>query len=543
MKSASSQVQTPSKGTPSKPEGPRALNRSGYIDSDDLAYFFSKQTPTSQGTGTNTSESEVSPFGLPRPRTLHRRAAYNGSSLQEWDGNGTETEIDIEKPEDGREKPSLGKRRRGDISDWNEKVHNESSDTIRKPCGPSPSLSNFTDPPRPAKEGMEWVWFPEGYWAERERRELFSTSEKQTSFQKWFNRKDDQSEEISPTLIPQIKIGSVTANSRRESTMSRKSLTATIAKSGKKSRLSSADKEGIYDKTKRTIESKILRRKQTPSGSAESEKISPRHPKSRTTMLLEGTSTQLEKVRKELLELQQIHTQPRRTFTSRTPASPETRRRRGRAPWHRRQSNESMWSVSSSVHKILMGKSPAASPASASDRSTTKSLLNDQGKHVGPKLLTGFLVDPLNPKKDTFLPSEATRIKTPPMTPGTPPTIPPPRGFFYDNNTLSPNFSPRLSPSIDGPEQQVTTNTSGSPISTPGSRLPFTGIKRSNGLRHKRKVEGPGYGEFATGKFEIEIPEHLPNSPLCPKNPRHKSGGTGICVYHGRAIREVRSEM
>lgn len=23
------------------------------------------------------------------------------------------------------------------------------------------------DPPRPAKEGFEWVWFPDGYWAER----------------------------------------------------------------------------------------------------------------------------------------------------------------------------------------------------------------------------------------------------------------------------------------------------------------------------------------------------------------------------------------
>lgn len=23
------------------------------------------------------------------------------------------------------------------------------------------------DPPRPAKDGFEWVWFPEGYWAER----------------------------------------------------------------------------------------------------------------------------------------------------------------------------------------------------------------------------------------------------------------------------------------------------------------------------------------------------------------------------------------
>lgn len=35
-------------------------------------------------------------------------------------------------------------------------------------------------------------------------------------------------------------------------------------------------------------------------------------------------------------------------------------------------------------------------------------------------------------------------------------------------------------------------------------------------------------------RFEIDIPEHYPSSPLCPMNPLHPSGGTGICVYHGR---------
>lgn len=29
------------------------------------------------------------------------------------------------------------------------------------------SNTNGHDPPRPAKEGFEWVWFPDGYWAER----------------------------------------------------------------------------------------------------------------------------------------------------------------------------------------------------------------------------------------------------------------------------------------------------------------------------------------------------------------------------------------
>lgn len=34
--------------------------------------------------------------------------------------------------------------------------------------------------------------------------------------------------------------------------------------------------------------------------------------------------------------------------------------------------------------------------------------------------------------------------------------------------------------------------------------------------------------------FEWDVPEHLPGSPLCPLNPKHRSGGKGICVYHGR---------
>lgn len=34
--------------------------------------------------------------------------------------------------------------------------------------------------------------------------------------------------------------------------------------------------------------------------------------------------------------------------------------------------------------------------------------------------------------------------------------------------------------------------------------------------------------------FGINVPEHLPNSPLCPQNPRHPSGGQGICPFHGR---------
>ncbi|KAM7202904.1 hypothetical protein V8F33_002562 [Rhypophila sp. PSN 637] len=34
--------------------------------------------------------------------------------------------------------------------------------------------------------------------------------------------------------------------------------------------------------------------------------------------------------------------------------------------------------------------------------------------------------------------------------------------------------------------------------------------------------------------FTFDIPEHLPSSPICPAHPKNKSGGKGVCVYHGR---------
>ncbi|KAK5725027.1 hypothetical protein LTR17_013318 [Elasticomyces elasticus] len=34
--------------------------------------------------------------------------------------------------------------------------------------------------------------------------------------------------------------------------------------------------------------------------------------------------------------------------------------------------------------------------------------------------------------------------------------------------------------------------------------------------------------------FELNVPDHLPSSPLCPLSPKHKSGGKAICPMHGR---------
>jgi hypothetical protein len=80
---------------------------------------------------------------------------------------------------------------------------------------PSSSLPTSTygvDPPRPAREGFEWVWFPGGYWAERHRVELAPVASalmlKSSKWRKWSSRgsssretdKSDARSPISPKM-------------------------------------------------------------------------------------------------------------------------------------------------------------------------------------------------------------------------------------------------------------------------------------------------------------------------------------------------------
>jgi hypothetical protein len=47
--------------------------------------------------------------------------------------------------------------------------------------------------------------------------------------------------------------------------------------------------------------------------------------------------------------------------------------------------------------------------------------------------------------------------------------------------------------------------------------------------------------EELKARFDWDVPDHLPSSPLCPANPKHPGGGSGICVYHGRGKSNARS--
>jgi hypothetical protein len=45
----------------------------------------------------------------------------------------------------------------------------------------------------------------------------------------------------------------------------------------------------------------------------------------------------------------------------------------------------------------------------------------------------------------------------------------------------------------------------------------------------------PRVNSLAVGRVG-DVPEHLESSPLCPRHPKHVSGGVGWCPYHGRTI-------
>ena len=76
---------------------------------------------------------------------------------------------------------------------------------------------------------------------------------------------------------------------------------------------------------------------------------------SRTTILLHGASTYFDRAQRRSNYL---------ATESPSSSSLEGRKRPkiGLAPWHRRHSNESLLSVTSSVRNILMGKTPIATP-------------------------------------------------------------------------------------------------------------------------------------------------------------------------------------
>ena len=108
------------------------------------------------------------------------------------------------------------------------------------------------------------------------------------------------------------------------------------------------------------------------------------------------------------------------------------------------------------------------------------------------------------------------------------------RGFFFD-------LSPPTDDNKSDLEGQCSPHTSDGSISISGGRLNdfvsrewWEADTKHKSTGNKSTSAREQASTVRSSSFELKLPEHLPSSPLCPKNPKHSSGGTGICVYHGR---------
>lgn len=179
-------------------------------------------------------------------------------------------------------------------------------------------------------------------------------------------------------------------------------------------------------------------------------------------------------------------------------------------------------SSSSSLRRVMFGVPPVNSP-------------DEDGMYTGSDSQQYFRVDLTLPNAPTYLPSEARRIHTPPL----PSQNSKLRGFFFDYNAPRsaeqhpgkpwPNAPMNTAPLLH--PQRDLRRTPTPPPKSPGARLQRDDDVDGNWFRHKVAL---GEAEDERRTFELNMPEHLPSSPLCPRHPKHKSGGKGVCVYHGR---------
>lgn len=163
-------------------------------------------------------------------------------------------------------------------------------------------------------------------------------------------------------------------------------------------------------------------------------------------------------------------------------------------PFHHRPGNSS----SSSIRDMKMVDAPQGTPES-------------HALYTGSDKEQYFRVEILDPDAPTFLPSEARRIGTPPLRDNTL------RGFFFDYKNPEGDL-----PSPDSLES--------SPMQARRPRQ-----KRNHGADwYKVKMDAIEASDTQPQGFIFDVPEHLANSPLCPRHAEHSSGGQGVCVYHGR---------
>ena len=141
-----------------------------------------------------------------------------------------------------------------------------------------------------------------------------------------------------------------------------------------------------------------------------------------------------------------------------------------------------------------------------------------------------FRIEMTDADGPNYLPSEARRVNTPPVSRSSRN-----RAFFFDH---------KLPDIIDKQQQAFRSRPSWRRVSS--SEETEMGFGNTPGRKTRRVSMTEWYNvqleaieqDYERTKFVHEVPDHLSNSPLCPLHPKNKSGGYGVCPLHGERQRE-----
>ncbi len=272
-----------------KSDGRTFFTSPSNLDPENGNYFLVRSR-------TNESSIAISPNNGSRRRPALSRSQNSGGTNR---SNKSRSEL---APISARSSFSDATKYRT-VNDWNESTKNAFAPQTTWEA----EIRHPTDPPRRPRPGLEWVWFPEGYWAEREVRS--SAPKKKLSSQRWWSRSHQSSispkrkskasektegnalspeqkpktssgsetieKTISKTDIPRIKIGSfvsiprpastAVASSRRSS--SHKSVMSLPLGGFVFTKPAGAPQEGLYCRAKRNIREMMLERPKRVSNS------------------------------------------------------------------------------------------------------------------------------------------------------------------------------------------------------------------------------------------------------------------------------------
>jgi len=193
---------TANASSPSEPETMGQIRRSSTPDTDMMSYFLVRKIKKGS---VDSDSTTVSPrLGEAGTGTYQAPKSRKPGDSK---GSGDLGKATLEGSEPVELSQSMASRYRSESKD---PALKRSKSQKRHPL----------DPPRPAKEGMEWVWFPDGYWAEREVRDFAILPIKEPSLKKLFVRSPDRRTTDSPSrsifaitppksIIPRIEIGSL----------------------------------------------------------------------------------------------------------------------------------------------------------------------------------------------------------------------------------------------------------------------------------------------------------------------------------------------